>query len=114
MATQIRKISHAIRNESPPFSGYVNQLSLSAGVAASFTVPDDCDTILVGYPEGALYVRTDGGTAVIPAATVTDGTGSELIHSGSAREVSGGQVVSCIHASAIVVTIACYGAGARL
>lgn len=114
MAVQIRKIGHAIRNESPPFAGYVNQLSLSAGVAASFTVPDDCDTILIGYPSGALYVRTDGGTAVVPAVSITNGTGSELIHSGSAREVSSGQVVSCIHASAIVVTISCYGAGARL
>ncbi|HKV07921.1 MAG TPA: hypothetical protein VJ725_07290 [Thermoanaerobaculia bacterium] len=120
MAVQIRKIGHAIRNECPPFSGYVDQLALTGGAAATYTVPANCDTIGIGYGGEVslgivVYARTDGGTAVVPAATITDGTGSEAIGNGERREVSPGQTISFIAENGdTVLTLSCFGAKARI
>lgn len=98
----------AVRNptwDSPPYTPYVNVLALSASTAASSTVPTGYDACIIYVDGGTLYARI-GGTAAIPSATVTDGTASEQIITGSVRRVYEGVAISFINATASKVTLA--------
>lgn len=95
---------------SPPLPDKVNQLELTAGVAAPWVVPDSVDLVLIHFngkanPDvsGTLFARASG-TAVIPAATLTTGAGSTKILDGSVRRVVAGRTISFINATACVIT----------
>lgn len=104
MAATVLKVNKELHIEAPPFAAWVDQLALTAGVAASFTFPANVDLVLITVTAGALWARSDGGTAVVPAAGITDGTGSEGIVNGSVRQVRPGQVVSFINGTDCVVS----------
>lgn len=86
----------------PYNSDYINQYSLAAGVAE-----------IVAWPEGASkcnivgdasYATRSGGTAVVPVADITDGTGSALRVS-QRKKFPNETGFSIISATAQVVTI---------
>ena len=58
----------------PEAPTYINARVLAANVAESFTVPTGAVRVIFGS-NCVFYART-GGTAAVPAADVTDGTGS--------------------------------------
>ena len=107
MAVEVIQEDRALREETPRPSKYTQQLSLSAGVAASFTVPANVDWIRISYTAGTLWMRADGSAAVVPAATISGGTGSEIVLQGDRVQVDPGQVLSFINATACVVVFAC-------
>lgn len=85
----------------------VNALVLVANTAQSFTVPAkarmyylSCDT-----PGVTVWVKRNG-TAVIPTSNITDGT-SPLINP-AGRSCAPGDTLSCICASACIVTAEFY------
>lgn len=60
----------------PRVPQWVDARVLAAGVAETYTIPAGCDVVELSYT-GNTYVRANN-TAAIPAADVTDGTGSDL------------------------------------
>lgn len=106
MAAVIEKLPVEIRNTLPWTPKWVDQVSLGAGTAGSYTVPADVTSVVIGYTAGVLYGRFDGGTAVVPAAAITNGTGSAVIMQGDSFRVSPGDVLSFINATECFVTIA--------
>ena len=97
-------IPQAIHDDYPRMTASVLNQVLAAGVAETVTVPSSCDFIVFGAT-GTFYVRT-GGTAAVPIADVTDGTGSEV--SPSARQVVPASTFSIIAPATTVVSMACY------
>lgn len=93
---------------SPPFSRWIDQLALTGGSAGTWTVPTGFDMVIITYTAGKLYGSTIGGTAVLPAAAISDGTGSEEIINGSSRRVFGGQTISMINATTCKVSLSLY------
>ncbi len=87
-----------------PFSNYVLTRVLAANTAESFTVPAGA-AVVVFSSNGDFYAKV-GGTAAVPAADVTDGTGSEL--NPTVRGCTPGSSISVISPYATVVTAAFY------
>lgn len=84
---------------------YVNARVLAAGVNESFTVPATARYVIFSSTCGVYYVKT-GGTAAVPAADVTDGSGSELNPAG--YFIEGATSLGVISPSACIVTAAFY------
>lgn len=94
----------------PPLPDNVDQLELTAGTAAPWVVPTGYDLAIIHYngkadPDvsGTLFARPSG-TAAIPTATLTNGTGSTKVLDGSVRRVVAGRTISFINATACVIT----------
>lgn len=85
-------------------SDVINNRVLASGVAESDTVPADARLVMFSST-GNFYCKING-TAAIPAADVTDGTGSEL--NPSVRSVEAANTISLIAPTACVVTLAYY------
>lgn len=102
--TQVLQINKELNILAPRISTWIDQLSLSAGVAASYTVPANVDTLFITYSAGTLFVRADGSAAVIPVATIINGTGSSKVLDGDSRCVDAGAVLSFINATAGVIS----------
>ena len=107
MAPLVGQISKDLHTESPRFATWIDQLSLGAGVAATYTFPANVDHVEITYTAGKLYSRSDGSAAVVPAATIVNGTGSQEILNGANRQVEPSSVHSFINATACVVSFAC-------
>ena len=103
-ATTSSYIDSSIHNEYPRMTATVLNQVLAANVAETVTVPSDCDFMIFGA-SAIFYIRT-GGTAAVPAADVTDGTGSEITP--SARLVVPGATFSIVAPATTVVSMACY------
>lgn len=86
-----------------PFPGYVNSVSLSAGVAESITVPSGA-VFAVFSATGDFYANYTT-TATVPG-DVSDGTASEL--NPSARNVFGLSTISVISSGTPSITVAFY------
>jgi hypothetical protein len=86
---------------------WIDQLSLSAGTAAAYTVPVNVDLIRITFTAGTLYMRADGSVAVVPVAGIVDGTGAEKVLDGDVFAVEPGDVISFINASACIVIFSC-------
>jgi len=100
-----------IIREYPSLTGYVDARVLAAATAETVTVPTGCNLMLFSAT-GAFYVRS-GGTAAVPAADVTDGTGSAL--SPAVRRVTPAATFSIIAPTAgTVVTMECYADGGSI
>lgn len=93
---------------SVPFPRYVDVIELDDANAQSWTVPDGVK-FAVFSADGSVYARV-GGTAAVPTADVTDGTGSLLIQSTAQFNVEDGGSVSFIRAgsSTVLISIGCY------
>jgi hypothetical protein len=98
-----------VKRSVPPIPSYVNQLSLSAATAASTTIPAGVDVVRIHYTAGVAYGKLNG-TAVVPVATVTDGTGSFMVTQGDVFSVRTGDMLSLINASACLVTFSYWDA----
>lgn len=88
-----------------PAPQWVDQISLSAGVSATYTIPTGAKWIVISSPNIAYYVKVDAA-AVIPAAGITNGTGSFLAP--TQLEVSGITSLGFICAAATYITISVY------
>lgn len=64
-------------------SAYVDNRVLAAATAETFTKPSGYSSAVITVDTDC-YIRRDG-TAAVPAADVTDGTGSILIPAGQSR-----------------------------
>lgn len=102
--TQVLQINKELNILAPRISTWIDQLSLSAGVAAFYTVPANVDTLFITYTAGTAYVRADGSAAVVPVATITNGTGSTKVLDGDTRSVDPGSVLSFVNLSACVIS----------
>lgn len=83
----------------------VDQLALSAGTSARYTIPSGTKLVKLSCPKD-FYVRLGGSTvdAVVPAAGITDGTGS-FLNPTFIIDVSGITHIAAICADATYVTI---------
>ena len=90
--------------EYPPMTSWVDNRVLAAGVAETVTVPANCDFIIFG--SNAIFYLRYGGTAAIPGADVTDGTGVEV--QPAARMVVPAATFSLIAPANTIVSLACY------
>jgi len=93
-------------------SDYVNNKVLAANTAESETVPTG-RSVAVVTPTADLWI-TRSGTAVVPSADVSDGSGDILIPAGQSRaldvvhlrgNLSAMTAISMISASACIVSI---------
>lgn len=98
------RINIASYADMPPACEYVNNLVLAATVAETLTVPSDAICVILNYSSDC-WVKV-GGTASVPAADVTDGTGSQL--NPSAMRGIAGKTISFCSASACIVSAAFY------
>lgn len=108
--TDTLEVPSALLSSSVPIPRLVDQVYLGAGTEESWTVPADTRWVLISC-SGGVAVRV-GAAAVVPAADITDGTGSFYIGSTAQFEVEEGTVVHFIRtgASATYVTIGRYSA----
>lgn len=98
---------------SPAFHPRIDQLSLGAGAAGTWTVPDGTwDAVVITFTAGKLYYSRTA-TAVVPVATKADGTGSAEILNGQSRRVKAGLAISFINATACVVSFELSSNGRR-
>lgn len=81
---------------------YVDARVLAANVNESHTVPTGARFVLFSGSCAAFYVK-NGGTAAVPAADVTDGSGSAL--NPSAWFIEGATSLGIISPTACVVTM---------
>lgn len=86
------KLNIASLADFPPACTYVNNLVLAASTAESLTVPSDALGVILNYTTDT-WVKV-GGTATVPAADITDGTGMQL--SPSAMRGIAGKTISFI------------------
>lgn len=107
---QLRRVKQAIRDEVPPICGDVDQVALTANVAATYTVPDDVHLVGLASTAGTPWARADGSgsAAVIPAATISNGSGSFKVLDGTTREVWPGLAISFICSVNSVIVIEKY------
>lgn len=92
-------VPYSLWRQAPPLAGFVNVHPLTANTPVTITAPADLGQleVLFNFDSGArLYVRSDGEDAAVPALEVTDGTGSQPIDSGSARQLSPAQEFSAV------------------
>lgn len=89
-----------------PAPSYIDVRSLAAGVAESHTFPSN--TRFVIFSSTCDWYANPNGTAAVPAADVTDGTGSELNPAAYYWNSPPGSAFSMISASACTVTMAVY------
>jgi hypothetical protein len=87
-----------------PLSGYVDAVVLTATVNTNYTVPANVRMIVLSAT--ADFYAKSGGTAAIPGASVTNGSGSEL--NPVALRVSPGDVIGFISASNAIITLSCW------
>lgn len=106
MAAKLVQIDQGLHAQTQPLPRFINHLALGAGSAASSTVPAKADHVRITYTAGNLYGNFSGATATVPAASVTDGTGADLILLGAEYCVVPGEVLSFINATACVVILA--------
>lgn len=95
----------------PRLCTYVDARVLAAGVAETVTVPANMDVVFLTSSAGTLYLRV-GGTAAAPSGDVTDGTGSEIVLSGSTRRVTPAQTFSVVNTANATLTL-CYNTAIR-
>lgn len=88
--------------DAPPIASYVCDQVLAANVAETITAPSDADFVIFSYTATPFYIRV-GGAAAVPAADVTDGTGS--IVSPTYRRVDRGASISVISPNAGVLSM---------
>lgn len=91
-------------------SRYINTRALAANTAETETVPTGVTGGTAAYVvfkcDADFWVCWSGSTAVVPAADVTDGTGSEL--NPTERYIGGVTTYSIISASASSISMAYY------
>lgn len=87
-----------------PLPTHIDAMSLGVATAENYTVPTNAKYLVLSAT-GDFYVRSSG-TAAVPAAEITDGSGSDLNPVGYV--VDGGETLSFISPAATVVTIAAY------
>lgn len=106
---------HPLYWNSPPFPGYTNQLTLSAGTAAAWTVPaGQWDAVVITFTAGKLYACSKSGTAAaVPVATITTGVGSFEVLNGQSRRCLPGQTVSFVNATDCTISFELYANGRR-
>lgn len=104
LAVDPAQIRVQIPIEYPTLTPTVYNQVLAANVAETFTVPAKCDLIIFG--QSAIFYLRSGGTAAVPAADVTDGTGSEI--SPAVRRVTPGDTFSLVAPAATIISLACY------
>lgn len=108
--TDTLEVPSALLSVSVPIPRLVDQVYLGAATEETYTVPADTRWVLISA-SGGVCVRV-GAAAVVPAADITDGTGSFYIGSTAQFEVEEGTVLHFIRtgASATYVTIGRYSA----
>lgn len=92
--------------EIPALPQWVDNLSLAAATAETYTVPATVAYLMVSA--GASVYARIGGTAVVPSADLTDGTGSFGLGTESVISVTAGQQISIICATATQVQLGCF------
>jgi len=108
----IPKISESLYGEQdnimhffPPAPTHIDQVSIAAGTNTVYTIPAGAVYVILSAPAIDYYVRVDAA-AVVPAAGITDGTGS--LANPSQFNVRGVTSLGFISASEMYVTIAVY------
>lgn len=101
------KVNIASYADMPPACGHVNNLVLAASTAETLTVPSGARCVILNYTADT-WVRV-GAAAAVPAADITDGTGSQL--NPSAMKGIDGKTISFITAAAAggIVSAAFFG-----
>lgn len=89
----------------PVSAGYVDHRFFAAATAESHTSPTGANWV-IATPTVDAYVNT-GGTAVVPSADVTDGTGSTLCPAGV-------KTVFCVGADTTISVIATVAGSVQL
>ncbi len=89
-----------------PFPKWVDQVTLAANTAETYTVPTNAHYIHITTPS-AIHARISG-TAVTAVADKIDGSGSFLISSEWKGSIPGGTSLSLISTGTPTVTIAAY------
>jgi len=100
----VARIPSATRNALPWAPDYVDVRSLAVSTAKSWTVPAGIVSVTIWYTAGVLWMKK-GGTAVVPIGDVSDGSASKVIGQGESFQVSAGDVLSFINATACFVVI---------
>ena len=99
---------------SPAFHSRIDQLSLGAGAASTWTVPAGTwDSVVITFTAGKLYYSRTTLPAVVPAGTLADGTGAAEVLNGQSRRVKAGLQISFINATACVVSFELASNGRR-
>ena len=101
----MRSLPHTLQLETPEGANHIDNYVLSAGTATAVAVPDGARTAVFSAT-GVFYARWGGGDAAVPAADVTDGSGSET--SPTIRNVIGLTAFSLAAPAACVVAVAWY------
>ena len=88
-----------------PVPTWVDQISLDGTNNTDYTVPPGVNAIILGTNCTHFYTKF-GGSAVVPAAGITDGSGSSADPTGFV--VSPGEVIGFISSAACYVTVDAY------
>jgi hypothetical protein len=83
--------------------GYVDNLVLTAGVAKTYTIPTGAK-VLNFSANADFYVDFLGGTAAVPTADVTDGSGV-VLNPGMRSGLTAADTISIISPGSCIVTI---------
>ncbi len=87
-----------------PYATYVDARVLAAGVAETHTVPAGANKVIFSATAD-FYVKV-GGTAAVPSADVTDGSGSML--NPQVRSIWGATTIGIIAPTTCIVTMEFY------
>jgi len=90
----------------PPAPEWVDQVSLDGSNASTYSVPTGARWLVLNSTATDWYLRADGNAAVVPAAGITNGTGSMLTP--TQIDVTDVSSISLICASACYITISVY------
>jgi hypothetical protein len=91
-----------------PASQWIDVLAIGTA-AAGYTIPANVSMVrLTPEPVGEVAYGNLNGTATVPSANVTNGSGSFPIPAGLAIGVSPGQVLSVIASAAGTLSIECW------
>lgn len=101
---------HGAINSAVSFPEYVDVLKLAGGAASSYTIPSGSGFAII-TSQAPFYAKI-GGTATIPAASVTNGSGSFYVATGMQCKLNSGKALSCVSATATeaIITIGIYRA----
>lgn len=104
--SDVRRIDNPQRGDALPFAAYQDTLVLEANTAVVWTVPVGCNLINLSYSGTCLVFNGDDDELAVPVASITDGTGVEIMP--ARRRVKAGQKLSFVAGAACLVGIGCH------
>lgn len=92
-----------VYGSSPAFPRWIDNIELDDASANSYTVPAGAAWV-IWTSDGAVWARVSG-TAAVPTADVTDGTGSMYVAAGLQIRLEAGSTLSVIRAGSSTVLL---------